>query len=326
MKPWALVQLISLSLSLAAAGTAQGDWTDKSPHRQGFVTVNGVRLHYLDWGGRGEVILFLHGLGDTPHIFDDLAPKFTDHFRVIGLTRRGHGQSDKPDGGYDTATLVEDIRQFLDALSVPRVILVGHSIAGDEMTRFAGEHPDRTIKLVYLDAAQDWANFIDIMKEAPPEFSPAKGDMESLDSFRQWLTRMSYWSDAWEANLREMMVCSPEGKILREVKPDRASRLLMQGTMESHPDYGKIKAPALNMAAVGFSSKIADFVKTLAKPRRAKAEDYLGRVRGFQLREIERFRKEVPTGKVVELPDTDHHCFIQKENEVARRMRTFLVE
>jgi pimeloyl-ACP methyl ester carboxylesterase len=60
-----------------------------------------------------------------------------------------------PETGYDTATLVEDIRQFLDALKIQRVILVGHSIAGDELTRFAVLHPDRVIKLVYLDAAYD---------------------------------------------------------------------------------------------------------------------------------------------------------------------------
>ena len=56
---------------------------------------NGVNLHYLDWGGKGKTLLFLHGMGDCAHGFDDLAPKFADHFRVLGLTPRGHGQSDK---------------------------------------------------------------------------------------------------------------------------------------------------------------------------------------------------------------------------------------
>ena len=52
----------------------------------------------------------------TAHIFDDLVPKFTDHFRVLALTRRGFGQSDKPASGYDTKSLVQDIVEFLDAL------------------------------------------------------------------------------------------------------------------------------------------------------------------------------------------------------------------
>ena len=53
---------------------AQSDWTDKSPHKAGFITVNDVTLHYLDWGGKGDTLLFLHGMADTPHRYDDFAP------------------------------------------------------------------------------------------------------------------------------------------------------------------------------------------------------------------------------------------------------------
>ena len=93
----AVLMLIAMTVALHA--DAQSDWTDKSPHKSRFITVNGVRLHYLDWGGKGDTMLFLHGLGDTAHIYDDLAPKFTNQFRVLGLTRRGHGQSEKPEAG-----------------------------------------------------------------------------------------------------------------------------------------------------------------------------------------------------------------------------------
>jgi non-heme chloroperoxidase len=127
-------------------------WTDRSPHKVGFITVNGVRLHYLDWGGSGGTLLFLTGMGNTAHIYDALAPKFTDRFRVLGLTRRGFGESEKPETGYDTATLVEDILQFLDGMKIQRVSFVGHSLAGDELTMFATKYPQRVEKLVYLDA------------------------------------------------------------------------------------------------------------------------------------------------------------------------------
>src|SRR6266853_5506076 len=70
--------------------------------KSAFVTANGVRLHYLDWGGRGDTILFLPGFNDTAHVYDQFAPRFTDRFHVIGLTRRGVGESDKPKDGYDT--------------------------------------------------------------------------------------------------------------------------------------------------------------------------------------------------------------------------------
>src|SRR5258705_11945862 len=108
---------------------ADSEATDKSPHKTGFITVNGVKLHYLDWGGAGETLLFLHGMGGTAHFYDDFAPRFTNQFRVLGLTRRGHGDSEAPETGDDTATIVEDIRQILEPLKIRLAVLTGHTFA-----------------------------------------------------------------------------------------------------------------------------------------------------------------------------------------------------
>jgi hypothetical protein len=53
----------------------------------------GVALEVVDWGGRGAPLVFLAGLGNTAHVFDTFAPQFTDHFHVVGITRRGFGAS-----------------------------------------------------------------------------------------------------------------------------------------------------------------------------------------------------------------------------------------
>ncbi len=121
-----------------------------------FATVNGLRLHYIDWGGVGPSVLFLTGLGDSAHAFDALATKLTDRFHAIGLTRRGQGRSDKPESGYDPRTLADDVRAFMDVKRVERATLIGFSVAGSEMTRFAALFPSRVDRLVYLDAAEDY--------------------------------------------------------------------------------------------------------------------------------------------------------------------------
>lgn len=155
MKFHALARAAILWLATATV-QAQSLPSEKLPRpADQFVTVNGVRLQYVDWGGSGDVLLFLTSFGATTHEFDSLAPQFTDHFHVLGLTRRGQGLSDKPESGYATRTLVEDIRAFLDAKAISRVTLVGYSIAGNEETLFAGTYPDRVNKLVYLDAHGD---------------------------------------------------------------------------------------------------------------------------------------------------------------------------
>lgn len=124
-------------------------------HTSNFVNVNGIRLHYLDWGGTGPTLIFLTGMGSSAYIFNKFAPRFTDQFRVLALTRRGHGDSDYPETGYDADTLVEDIRQFMDRLQVETASLAGHSLAGVELTHFAATYPERVEKLIYLDALDD---------------------------------------------------------------------------------------------------------------------------------------------------------------------------
>jgi len=144
--------------------------------RAGFVKVRGVRLHYVDWGGTGDPLLFLTANGGRPERqFDALASSFVDRFRVLGLTRRGQGESDKPPSGYDTDSLASDIAAFLDALHIPRAHLAGHSVAGAEMTRFAVKFPHRLGKLVYLDAANDYLQLSKISAEAKfePNSDPA---------------------------------------------------------------------------------------------------------------------------------------------------------
>src|SRR3954468_3765556 len=218
---------LMLAATMAAVhANAQSDWTDKSSHKSDFVAVNGVRLHYLDWGGKGETILFLHGMGDTAHTYDALAPRFTNQFRVLALTRRGHGESEIPDTGYDTATLVEDIRQFLNALKIQRVILAGHSFAGDELTRFAVTHPDRVIKLIYFDSAYDHSRVPESLRFKPlhgwgGDLFPAKDESESRTGARRWITR------------------------LFGEKRGPAIYSMMESAYSARAEYDKIKAPAL---------------------------------------------------------------------------------
>lgn len=197
--------LIALAVSLTAMAG------DTSPHRSGLVEANGVKLHYLEWrGGRDGVLLMLAGLGHDAHTFDRFAGRFTDKYRVVALTRRGYGQSSKPATGYDVQTRVEDIRRFLDALGIAKVTLIGHSIAGDELTAFAAAYPARVDKVVYLDAAYDRSKTEILIADDPAsKFLPGGGQP----------------GDAIHAQL-------------------------LKGSFAFHPDYRGIRAPALAFYAL----------------------------------------------------------------------------
>lgn len=67
--------------------------------REGYVKSAGVRLHYIDWGGSGRLMVLLADLGSTAHIYRELAPKFQSRSSVLALTRTGYGRSDRPESG-----------------------------------------------------------------------------------------------------------------------------------------------------------------------------------------------------------------------------------
>ena len=128
-------------------------WRDPSPHAIRFVAVEqDVRLEVLDWGGSGRPVVLLAGGGNTAHVFDEFAPKLTANFHVYGLTRRGFGASGSSAAQPSGDRLGEDVGAVLDVLRLNRPVLVGHSIAGAELSSVARLHPDRVGGLVYLEA------------------------------------------------------------------------------------------------------------------------------------------------------------------------------
>lgn len=77
-----------MAVAAPLAAQANPRWVDTSPHRVEFVTVGpGVRLEVLDWGGKGPPMLFLAGLDDTGHEFDDFAPKWTNRSNEAEVMR-----------------------------------------------------------------------------------------------------------------------------------------------------------------------------------------------------------------------------------------------
>ena len=124
------------------------------------------KLEVLDWGGEGQAIIFLTGLGNSGHVFDEFAPRFTDRFHVYAVSRRGYGASE-PSTGYDMKTLTDDILAVMDSLQIEKVIFAGHSIAGDEMSKLAVLYPSRVDKIIYLDAAYDRTKVAEFVKYFP---------------------------------------------------------------------------------------------------------------------------------------------------------------
>lgn len=118
----------------------------------------GIRLEVLDWGGEGLPVVFLPGLVNTAHVFDQFAPKLGVSNRLIGITRRGFGASTLAYTDYSSRRLARDVVAVLDHLKIAKAVLVGHSIGGSELSAVGTMFPERVVGLVYLDAAFEYAH------------------------------------------------------------------------------------------------------------------------------------------------------------------------
>src|SRR4051812_12011181 len=108
------------------------------------ITLSGIDFHYVEWGGEGVPIILIHGLASTLHIWDLVAPRLSAHGQVWALDQRGHGLTSQPAGGYDFATICQDLLNFANALSIQeKFFLVGHSWGAYTAVAFARAHGDR---------------------------------------------------------------------------------------------------------------------------------------------------------------------------------------
>jgi len=145
--------LVLLGMLVFAAATLHGQaktaWTDPSPHQVRFVYVApDVKLEVLDWGGTGRDVVLLSGSGHTAHVFDEFALKLKDCCHVYGITRRGYGASSIPEGGYDEPSLSNDVWIVIQTIGLTSPVLIGHSMAGAELTGVGMLHSERLGGLV----------------------------------------------------------------------------------------------------------------------------------------------------------------------------------
>jgi pimeloyl-ACP methyl ester carboxylesterase len=316
----AAVALITIPLVVAAckdkpparapkSATTTDSWTDPSPHQSRFVRVNGVSLNVLDWGGTGDGLVLIHGMADSPHSFDDLAPVLTSGHHVIAYARRGHGQSDHPPAGpYDNETLAEDLRQILDSLGVNRAVLGGWSMGGNEITRFAERYPDRVAGLIYFDAGYDWSDSVvaRLFANLPIPFSPAPADLASFPAYRGWWVRW-FWPSGTptasaEAEMRDISRADSAGTISQPT--DAVMDQMFESLTGYHRDYTKVKAPVLALYAEQFlSNQLPDSV-------RGKVDAWNGEFKAFQAASIARLRRELRAPlDIHELPQSSHPNF-----------------
>ena len=121
------------------------------------VTVNGLPIHYLEWGSSGkQPLILLHGISRVAHTFDHLAPHFSGNYHVIAVDMRGHGDSGwDPQGAYLVEDYVGDIEGLVAQLQLRDIVLWGNSTGGRVAQVFAGSHPELVSAVIVEDVGPE---------------------------------------------------------------------------------------------------------------------------------------------------------------------------
>ena len=242
------------------------------------------------------------GLGCTAHVFAELAPHLSDRFRVLALTRRGHGLTDQVQSGHALADAAEDARRLLDALGIERAHVVGHSMGGGEVSALAARHPGRVARVVYLDGAYDWAD------SPTPEGSEETASPDRFASYEDYVDFVhsllpdDIWGPALDAMLRTCVDIHADGSVVDKLSAAAFSPFVQALNAFRHP-YSEISVPALAMYAVG------DQWQGAGAAWRAACRD--------------RFAAETAHGQVIEIR-ASHYLFLDRRDDVIAAMREFL--
>jgi pimeloyl-ACP methyl ester carboxylesterase len=299
------------------------------------IHANGIRLHTLDWGGTGRSVLLLAGLGDSAQIYRSLAPGLVRDFHVTGLTRRGHGRSEKPENGYEIDTLVEDILGFLDAVGINRTILVGHSFAGLEMLRFAIRYPQRVEAIVFLDAlfpkldpAPDLSG--DPVWSIIPTEGPGEDDLASKQAYLAYYRRArpalaNIWCDAIESDLMEKVTVKEDGRLDFHHDDALMNHIYKTALASPAPEYEKVEVPMLAIVPDGRFHQAVPSDATAAF-RRSADQYWNEKLLPWIQQRTRAFQKAAPSAQVVELDSPYHHIYIAEEDETVEAIKVFLTE
>ncbi len=140
---------------------------------------NGISLNYTDSGGDGRPVVLIHGWPLSGESWSEQVPALTEAgHRVITYDRRGFGDSDKPEDGYDYDTFAADLAGLLEALDLSDVTLVGFSMGGGELARYVGTHGEERIhSLVFAGAVPPYL----LKTDDNPDGGLADEDVEGME-------------------------------------------------------------------------------------------------------------------------------------------------
>jgi len=160
------------------------------------IQTDGATIH-VRVGGKGPAVVLLHGFGDTGDMWAPLAADLARNHTVVVPDLRGMGLSSHPESGYDKRTQAADVRSVLTKLGIDHSAVVGHDIGTMVAYAYAARYPDKTDRLVVMDAPVPGIPPWDQIVRQPAlwHFDFGGPDMERLVAGRERIYLDRFWNE-----------------------------------------------------------------------------------------------------------------------------------
>jgi pimeloyl-ACP methyl ester carboxylesterase len=231
--------------------------------------VNGFLMHYVI-GGEGDPIVLLHGWPETWYEWRHIIPELiANNYTVIAPDMRGLGDSEKPQTGYDTKTLADDIYQLVKKLGYSKIYIVAHDWGGPVAYSYAAAHPEEVNKMIILDTLLPGFGYEEAGDFSPNgiwhfSFHAVKNLPEKLidgkeDVYLNWFYDLTYNQSAITPEAREEYIkqYSKPGALRSGFEYYRA----VFEDSEQNREYAKEKL-MIPILAVGGEAAIGNFTTT----------------------------------------------------------------
>ncbi len=315
----------------ASANSGPAQAKDTSTHSVQFVEVeNNVRMEVLDWGGSGPPVILLAGLGYDAHVYDTFAPKLTEKHHVYGITRRGFGASSAPvpdSQNYTAARLGEDILAVMNALHLEKPVLIGHSIAGEELSYIGTNDPERVAGLVYLDAGYGYAfhdasapygdpviDGVFLRAEIQGLLFPLS-PKEQKQKVEHLLTISIPRFERDLQNIQKQLATVPDTTPGPAITPAMKIGVAIRRGVQK---FEGVKCPVLAIYADPH-----DFGPAASKDP-ARLAQMVAQDKVLTSAQADAFQAGNPEARVIRIPDADHFVFRSNEAEVLSDINTFM--
>ena len=274
------------------------DWQGCIPTDH-FLNVQGIILHYLEWGTpTNPPILLLHGGSAHAHWWDHIASALANDFYVLSLDLRGHGDSAWSTGrpAYQIEDYVADLTAFVSLLALPPFVLIGHSLGGFIAMAYASitTQPLQALVVVDIGPRIGGSRFLRLLRQVPASIYTDEADLYAR--FRLLPAQTSASVALFRHIARHSVRAGADGYLT--LKFDRAT--LAREPRSLRAQLADIQCPtlllrgrnSLNLSAATFSEML-----------------HLG-----------------PHMRGEEIPGSGHHIFLDTPQEFLHVVRSFVVE